>query len=208
MGQAEEERLTAVLDAFDGIGSLRRSVEDGTVDRAQALGLYNRLVDPCHELLANLHVVDDVNLDKQYRALVNVSRARELLSREDALLGSALVTGRLTRAETRDVSDLVAQRTVMYDINLPLLPAAERGRYQRFWQNASSAPCGPPRRRPSPPRPARPAASPPRAGTPPRAASSTNWATSTTKPPSATRTASTRSRRTPSPRWSSPAHSA
>ncbi|MFG2678598.1 nitrate- and nitrite sensing domain-containing protein [Streptomyces sp. NPDC048392] len=140
MGPAEEERLTAVLDAFDGIGSLRRSVEDGTVDRAQALGLYNRLVDPCHELLANLNVVDNVGLDKQYRALVNVSRARELLSREDALLGSALVAGRLTRTETRDVSDLVAQRTVMYDTNLPLLPSAERGRYQRFWKNASSAP--------------------------------------------------------------------
>ncbi|MFC8088270.1 nitrate- and nitrite sensing domain-containing protein [Streptomyces sp. NPDC057340] len=140
LGRAGEERLTAVLDALDGLGSLRRSVEDGTVDRAQALGLYNRLVDPCHDLLANLDVVDDVGLDKQYRALVNVSRARELLSREDALLGSALVTGRLTRTETRDVSDLVAQRTVLYDINLPLLPATERGRYQRFWQNASSAP--------------------------------------------------------------------
>ncbi|MFI7348477.1 nitrate- and nitrite sensing domain-containing protein [Streptomyces sp. NPDC049936] len=140
LGQAEEERLTAVLDAFDGIGSLRRSVEDGTVDRAQALGLYNRLVDPCHDLLASLNVVDNVGLDKQYRALVNLSRARELLSREDALLGSALVTGRLTRAEIRDVSDLVAQRTLMYGINLPLLPSAERGRYERFWKNASSAP--------------------------------------------------------------------
>ncbi|MGW2134143.1 nitrate- and nitrite sensing domain-containing protein [Streptomyces coelicoflavus] len=140
LGRAGEERLTAVLDAFDGIGSLRRSVEDGTVNRAQALGLYNRLVDPCHDLLANLDVVDNVGLDKQYRALVNVSRARELLSREDALLGSALVTGRLSRTETRDVSDLVAQRTMMYDINLPLLPATERGRYQRFWKNASSAP--------------------------------------------------------------------
>jgi hypothetical protein len=140
LGQAGQDRLTAVLDAFDGIGSLRRSVEDGTVNRAQALGLYNRLVDPCHELLANLDVVDNVGLDKQYRALVNVSRARELLSREDALLGSALVAGRLTRGETRDVSDLVAQRTVMYDINLPLLPSAERGRYERFWKNASSAP--------------------------------------------------------------------
>ncbi|MFC9061731.1 nitrate- and nitrite sensing domain-containing protein, partial [Streptomyces sp. NPDC057074] len=140
LGPAEEERLTAVLDAFDGIGSLRRSVEDGTVDRAQALGLYNRLVDPCHDLLASLNVVDNVGLDKQYRALVNLSRARELLSREDALLGSALVTGRLTRAEIRDVSDLVAQRTLMYGINLPLLPSAERGRYERFWKNASSAP--------------------------------------------------------------------
>ncbi|WP_077801782.1 nitrate- and nitrite sensing domain-containing protein [Streptomyces sp. JHA26] len=137
---AEEDRLTAVLDALDGIDSLRRSVEDGTVDRAQALVLYNRLVDPCHALLANLHVVDDVGLDKQYRALVNVSRARELLSREDALLGSALVTGRLTRSETRDVSDLAAQRTVLYESNLPLLPATERGRYERFWKNASSAP--------------------------------------------------------------------
>ncbi|MFG3153515.1 nitrate- and nitrite sensing domain-containing protein [Streptomyces sp. NPDC048219] len=140
LGAAEEDRLTAVLDAFDGIDSLRSSVEDGTVDRAQALGLYNRLVDPCHALLANLHVVDDVDLDKQYRALVDVARARELLSREDALLGSALVTGRLTRSETRDVSDLVAQRTVLYEGSLPLLPATDRGRYERFWKNASSAP--------------------------------------------------------------------
>ncbi|WP_437052600.1 nitrate- and nitrite sensing domain-containing protein [Streptomyces sp. enrichment culture] len=140
LGPAEEERLTAVLDAFDGLGSLRSSVETGTVSRAQALTLYNRLVDPCHDLLANLEVIDDVGLDKQYRALVNISRARELLSREDALLGSALVADWLGRTEIRDVNDLVAQRTMLYDSNLPLLPAAERGRYERFWKNASSAP--------------------------------------------------------------------
>ncbi|MFV0137193.1 nitrate- and nitrite sensing domain-containing protein [Streptomyces sp. HMX87] len=140
LSRSEDERLAAVLDAFDGIASLRRSVDDGTVGRAQALGLYNRLVDPCHVLLANLHVVDNVALDKQYRALVNLSRARELLAREDALLGSALVAGWLTPAEVRKVSDLAAQRTLMYDINLPLLPASERGRYERFWKNASSAP--------------------------------------------------------------------
>jgi hypothetical protein len=140
MGADTDERLTAVLDAFDGIESLRRSVEDGTVNRTQALDLYNRLVDPCYVLLANLHVVDNVELDKQYRALVNLARARELLSREDALLGSALIVGRISRSEERDISDLVAQRTLMYDVNLPLLPAAERDRYQSFWKNASSAP--------------------------------------------------------------------
>ncbi|MGX4693411.1 nitrate- and nitrite sensing domain-containing protein [Streptomyces sp. JNUCC 63] len=133
-------RLTAALDAFNGIDSLRRSVEDGTVGRAQALDLYNRLIDPCYVLLANLHVVDDVNLDKQYRALVNLARARELLSREDALLGSSLVVGTLTSDESRHISDLVAQRSMLYDANLPLLPASERGHYDRFWQNASSAP--------------------------------------------------------------------
>ncbi|MYW42780.1 histidine kinase, partial [Streptomyces sp. SID486] len=134
------EHLTAVLDAFDGLDSLRRSVEEGTVTRAQALDLYNRLVDPCFALLAVIDGVDDVEADKQARALVNISRARELLSREDALLGSSLVVGRLTTDEARDVSDLVAQRTLLYDISLPLLPAAERERYERFWKNATTAP--------------------------------------------------------------------
>ncbi|MEU6261355.1 nitrate- and nitrite sensing domain-containing protein [Streptomyces sp. NPDC047043] len=140
VGEGTDERLTAVLDAFDGIDALRRGVADGTVDRARALDLYNRLVDPCYTLLTNLHVVDNVEMDKQYRALVNLARARELLSREDALLGSSLIVGKLSRSASRDVSDLVAQRTLMYDVNLPLLPSSERDRYDRFWKNAATAP--------------------------------------------------------------------
>ncbi|WP_225101199.1 nitrate- and nitrite sensing domain-containing protein [Streptomyces sp. CoH27] len=139
MDASDDDRLTTVLDAFAGLDSLRRSVEQRTVDRAQALDLYNRLVDPCYTLLDALDGVDDVELDKQARAMVNVTRARELLSREDALLGSSLVVGRLTRDETRDISGLVAQRTLLYDISLPLLPAAERERYERFWKNPTSA---------------------------------------------------------------------
>ncbi|MEV6962201.1 nitrate- and nitrite sensing domain-containing protein [Streptomyces sp. NPDC051207] len=140
LGEGSSDRLTAVLDAFEGITSLRRSVEEGTVNRAQALDLYNRLIDPCYVLLSGLTVVDDGELEKQYRALVNLARARELLSREDALLGSALIVGRITRGEMRDVSDLVAQRRLLYDVNLPLLPSSERDRFESFWKNASSAP--------------------------------------------------------------------
>ncbi|MFJ2264320.1 nitrate- and nitrite sensing domain-containing protein [Streptomyces sp. NPDC087844] len=140
MGSEATERLTAILDAFDGVGSLRQSVEDNTVTRAQALDLYNRLVDPCYILLANLQVLDNVDVDKQGRALVNMSRARELLAREDALLGSALVVGKVTRDEARDISDLVAQRAILYEINLPQLPSAERVRYERYWKNAATAP--------------------------------------------------------------------
>jgi CHASE3 domain sensor protein len=140
MGAETTEQLTAILDAFDGVGPLRQSVEDGTVTRLQALDLYNRLVEPCYTLLTNLQVLDNVDVDKQARALVNMSRARELLAREDALLGSALVVGRVTREEARDVSDLVAQRTLMYEVGLPLLPTTERARYDRYWKNASTAP--------------------------------------------------------------------
>ncbi|MFH8341697.1 nitrate- and nitrite sensing domain-containing protein [Streptomyces sp. AM6-12] len=140
LGSQGGEHLTAVLDAFSGLDSLRHSVEGGTISRAQALDLYDRLIDPCYALLAGLDGIDDVEMDQQAHALVNLTRARELLSREDALLGSSLVVGRLTREEIRQISDLVAQRTLLYDISLPLLPAAERERYERFWNNAGTAP--------------------------------------------------------------------
>ncbi|MFF9161502.1 nitrate- and nitrite sensing domain-containing protein [Streptomyces longwoodensis] len=140
LDQDDNDGLTAVLDALGGIDALRTSVDQRTVTRAQALDLYNHLVDPGYELLAKLDAVDSVEMDKQYRALVNVARARELVAREDALLGSALVAGRLTRAEIRAVSDLEAQREAVYAISLPPLPDGESERFERFWANATTAP--------------------------------------------------------------------
>ncbi|MFF7475496.1 nitrate- and nitrite sensing domain-containing protein [Streptomyces sp. NPDC008092] len=136
----DSEHLTAELDGLDGIDPLRRSVEQGTVDRAQAFALYNAVVDPCYTLLGSLDGTDDVGIDKEARALVNITRARELVSREDALLGSALVVGKVSREETREISDLIAQRTLLYDISLPLVPAGERDRFDRFWKSATTAP--------------------------------------------------------------------
>lgn len=140
MGEAESERLTAILNQLDGIDALRRRAEDGGVSRFQALEGYNRLIDPAYVFLSNLHVLDNVEQDKQARALVNASYARELLSREDALLGSVLITGRITRDERRAVSDLVAQRTLLYQASLPLLPGSERDRYEEFWKSAATTP--------------------------------------------------------------------
>ncbi|MFK4112959.1 nitrate- and nitrite sensing domain-containing protein [Streptomyces sp. NPDC002176] len=134
------ERLTTALDTLGGLEALRRSVEERTITRAGALDLYNRLVDPCYALIAAVDGVDDVEMDKQAGALVNTGRARELLSREDAILGSALVVGSLSREEAREISDLVAQRTLLYDVSLPLLPAPERDRYAGYWRNAATAP--------------------------------------------------------------------
>ncbi|MFD4529888.1 nitrate- and nitrite sensing domain-containing protein [Streptomyces sp. NPDC058470] len=140
MGEGPSQRLTTILDAFDGIDSLRQSVEEGTVNRTQSLDLYNRLVDPCYILMTNIHLLNNVEMDKQGRALVNLARAREFLSREDALLGSALVAGHITKDEIRDASDLMAQRALMYEMSLPLLPSSDRERFELYWKNADSAP--------------------------------------------------------------------
>lgn len=140
MSGATSARLTSLTDALDGLGALRRSVEKSTVTRGQALDFYNRLVDPCHSFLSALHALEDVELDKQARALVGIDRAQEMLSREDALVVSALITRRTTSDEIRLISDLVANRTLLYETNLDVLPASEREIFEQYWGGPGTQP--------------------------------------------------------------------
>ncbi|POG43181.1 histidine kinase [Streptomyces sp. ZL-24] len=133
-------RLDAILTAVDGLGSLRESVEKRTIGRAKALDFYNGLVDPAYRFLNGLHTTKNGSLDKEMRALVGISRAREMLSREDALVASGLITGRFTTAELRQISGLVAQRQLLYDVSLENLPAAERRRVEQFWSSPDAEP--------------------------------------------------------------------
>ncbi|ORT55103.1 nitrate- and nitrite sensing domain-containing protein [Streptomyces sp. CB03238] len=133
-------RLTRLLDALDDLTSLRRSVENRAVGRIQALDFYNRLVDPCYSFLTNLHALENVEMDKQGRALVGIVRAREMLSREDALVVSSLISKSITAQEIRAISDLVAHRELLYEVNLELMPGSEREIFQAYWRSHDTEP--------------------------------------------------------------------
>ncbi|MET9466423.1 nitrate- and nitrite sensing domain-containing protein [Streptomyces sp. NPDC006544] len=135
---AAAQRLNSILDAFHGIGALRTAVDSGSLDTSQALELYSRLVDPCYEFLVNLHALENVEMDKQGRALVGITRARETLSREDAVVASALAARSVSPADIRHVSDLVANRKLLYEFNLVLLPSADREQFEQYWNNPES----------------------------------------------------------------------
>ncbi|MEV0012451.1 nitrate- and nitrite sensing domain-containing protein [Streptomyces sp. NPDC047973] len=135
-----EARLDSVLGEIDGLDALRASVEKRTIDRTRALDFYNGLVDPCYRFLNALHTMENVSMDNQVRALVGISRAREMLAREDALIASGLVAGRLGAPELRAVSDLATRRTLLYEVNLELLPSGERGRVEQYWRSPDTEP--------------------------------------------------------------------
>ncbi|WP_329575581.1 sensor histidine kinase [Streptomyces sp. NBC_01361] len=139
MSDDSRRRIGAVVEGFDGIESLRRNVDEGTVTREQALDFYNRLIDPTYDFLLTLSSFDNSAMDRQGRAVIGVLRARELLSREDALVGSALVARRITQKELRQVSDLVAQRGILYETSLALLPDDDRAEFERYWKSADTA---------------------------------------------------------------------
>ncbi|MFJ4866584.1 nitrate- and nitrite sensing domain-containing protein [Streptomyces sp. NPDC088748] len=134
------QRLRSIVSAFQGIGSMRRSVDQNALDPSQALDLYNRLVDPCYDFLMNLHGLDNVEVDKEGRALVGISRARELLSREDAVIASALAARNVTAPDVRHVSDFAANRTLLYEFNLVTLPADDRERFEQYWKDPATKP--------------------------------------------------------------------
>ncbi|MFI0822360.1 nitrate- and nitrite sensing domain-containing protein [Streptomyces sp. NPDC021098] len=126
MNSESEGLLDDVLKASEGLDSLRRKVEDNGTSRTAAYEYYNKLVDLCYAFRSSLHAVPDTDLDKQGRALVAMIRAREALSREDALYVSALTARKLTLSDLKAMSDLIAERTLLYDTNLPILPASEQ----------------------------------------------------------------------------------
>ncbi|MEU4267731.1 nitrate- and nitrite sensing domain-containing protein [Streptomyces sp. NPDC026092] len=140
MRPVASQRLDSLLTALDGLDALRRSVENRSIGRIQALDFYNRLVDPCYSFLTTLHALENVEMDKQGRALVGVTRGREMLSREDALVLSALKSERVTAEEIRAISDLVAQRKLLYEVNLEILPTVERERFERYWGSPETEP--------------------------------------------------------------------
>ncbi|MCM2415315.1 nitrate- and nitrite sensing domain-containing protein [Streptomyces sp. RKAG290] len=135
-----ETQLSSILGAVEGLQSLRDSVDKRTIGRAKAMEYYNNLIDPCYRFLTGLHVMENVSMDKQVRALAGISRAREMLAREDALVASGLLAGRLTAPELRQISDLIAKRGLLYEINLEVLPASERRRVEQYWASPDSEP--------------------------------------------------------------------
>ncbi|MFF3860957.1 nitrate- and nitrite sensing domain-containing protein [Streptomyces sp. NPDC002209] len=140
LAPAAAQRLDSILDAFHGIGALRRSVDQNTLDPSQALELYSRLVDPCYEFLMNLHALENVEMDKQGRALVGITRARETLSREDAVIAAALAARNVSAADIRHVSDFAANRTLLYEFNLAILPADDRELFEQYWSSPETKP--------------------------------------------------------------------
>ncbi|MFF8696953.1 nitrate- and nitrite sensing domain-containing protein [Streptomyces sp. NPDC015144] len=136
----DDAQLSSILATVEGLGALRESVDQRTIDRAKAMEFYGRFIDPCYRFLTGLRTMENVSMDKQVRALAGISRAREMLSREDALVASSLIAGRLTADELRQVSDLVANRKLLYEINVDALPASERQSVEQYWASPDSEP--------------------------------------------------------------------
>jgi Nitrate and nitrite sensing len=138
MSPDSRRRLDALLDEIDGLDSVRTEVRRNTVSRADAFSTYNAVVDPGYDLLSTLHAVEDVLLDKEASAVIGLFRARDVVSREDALLAAALAAGQMSEGELHGFSDRLAEREVIYTASLQTLTGEDQRAFEEYGDGPDS----------------------------------------------------------------------
>nr|BFE29219.1 hypothetical protein GCM10010200_014700 [Actinomadura rugatobispora] len=128
---ATRQRMTRLAGALGGLQTLRIAVDGRSLDRARALGRYTEYIELAAEIYDEVHAMDP-ELVRANRILRTLERARESLSREDALVTGALAAGRLSREEHLQLVQFAGAHRVLYDDAARGLPTADRARYEQI----------------------------------------------------------------------------
>jgi signal transduction histidine kinase len=134
LDRASRAKLDTFLTTTEGLTSLRQRVDNQRISREDTYDAYNALIDPAFDLFANLNPINDVTLDSQRRAVVGLDRAREEVSRQDALMAAAISTGHMSRHELTAFTFSVGRERGYYNDNLTTLAAKDRDPYATYWQ--------------------------------------------------------------------------
>ncbi len=126
----------AVVDAFiahmQAIGQIRNDFDTGKADASATVGRYSEIIDAAYRMFAPLTHVADADLSQTAHGLFQVSRARELLAREDAIVTAAVVDGRVTQVEQSKVMLAIGARRQQQDEAVAALTSPHRETYTKI----------------------------------------------------------------------------
>ncbi|WP_282694539.1 nitrate- and nitrite sensing domain-containing protein [Streptomyces sp. CC208A] len=133
------ERVGAFVGEVQGLARLRTTAADGHADWGRAYDAYTTAVSAGLAVGGALSGLQDTGQGAHARVLLELARADEMLSREDALLGSAHLTGRLTAAHQRAFTGAAETRRTLLASAGADLPPAGRAAWSRLAAGADHA---------------------------------------------------------------------
>jgi signal transduction histidine kinase len=132
---AASDRLSLRYDEFAvnlaELDALRLDVDTGAADRTEAFDGYTGIVEGGFALYQAMSNLDDQELARQSRVLLDFTQARELLARQDALLAGAQAAGELTEPEILAFTQLVGGQRLLYDRVAAELVTEDRALYDQ-----------------------------------------------------------------------------
>ncbi|WP_310739580.1 nitrate- and nitrite sensing domain-containing protein [Microbispora sp. H10830] len=129
--------LNDTLRRLDGLRETRSAIDAGRLDRTRTEDAYSDVIDAFDAMYGAVATLDDATLAKDGRTLSALSRARELLAREDAVIGGIFAEGRFTEQDHRQFTQMVGVARFELDRAAADLPPADRAALDR-WRKSPS----------------------------------------------------------------------
>ncbi|MGP4024550.1 nitrate- and nitrite sensing domain-containing protein [Actinomadura sp. 3N407] len=124
-----EKSIKESLSRLNALTAGRSAIDARSLDRSRAAKPFDDFIDVAFRLYSSAGSVDDEAIAKDSRTLNALTRAKEILSREDALLAGVLAAGRFTPAEHAQFTQLVGTQRFLHQEAAAQLPQADRAQY-------------------------------------------------------------------------------
>jgi signal transduction histidine kinase len=124
-------RLDGLLRELGELDDIRRLVDGRDADRTRILNDYSQIIDAAFGVYGAV-TPEDPRIAAEARVLLELTRGREYLAREDALMAGVLAAGRLTAAERAQFAQFTGVQRYAYADAVPSLNTADRVRYDRL----------------------------------------------------------------------------
>ncbi|TMR24680.1 sensor histidine kinase [Nonomuraea turkmeniaca] len=126
--------MTTQLNALNGelgqLADLRKDVDGATVAPLDVIGGYSQIVDASFRMYDAMVLVPDMALYRQAKAITMLGEAKDLLSRERAMIAVVLGKGQVEPRDREAFTGMVATRRLLFSQALSHLDADLRGPYE------------------------------------------------------------------------------
>ncbi|MEU7909954.1 sensor histidine kinase [Microbispora bryophytorum] len=123
------DRLQDLIRQLDRLDVLRGQVDDKRLTRLDVIEEYSSVVETAHQVYDRLMISPDIDIIEQTKALILITRSREMVSQQSALVLGAQASGRMTQDERDAFSGMVGKRRLLYQLGTSQLDAGLLKRY-------------------------------------------------------------------------------
>ncbi|MEU7862759.1 nitrate- and nitrite sensing domain-containing protein [Nonomuraea sp. NPDC049141] len=125
-------QLRALYDRLDQLPGIRRQVDGASPTPLDVIDGYSEIADASFRMYDAMILMPDMALYRQARAVTMLGEAKDLLSRERALIIVLLARGKVSTLERREFTGMVATRRLLYTQALSHLDPGLRGPYEQL----------------------------------------------------------------------------
>ncbi|WP_067179821.1 sensor histidine kinase [Microtetraspora niveoalba] len=116
-------RLQELVTYARGLGAVRKQVDERVLTAAESVEHYSSIGEVGFQVYDRLMIAADLDIIQQVKAVILVSRAREVMSQQSALLTGALAANRMTKAEYDAFGKMAGKRKLLYELGVGQLDA-------------------------------------------------------------------------------------